>query len=80
MNIDKKVRDIIEQYITTDIGISDVNVDTSFKNDLGIDSISIIQILILLEDIFSIVFEEEEINGLREYGKLIDCINEKLRS
>ena len=78
MNIEKKVREIIEQYITTEVGISDVSEDTSFKNDLGIDSISIVQILILLEDMFNIVFEEEEINGLREYGKLIDCINGKL--
>ena len=78
MNIDEKVREIIEQYITTEVIISDVNEDTSLKNDLGIDSISIIQILILLEDMFNIVFEEEEINGLREYGELIDCINEKL--
>ncbi len=78
MDIDKEIKKIIEEYISTDYSISEINDDVSLKNDLGIDSISIIQILILLEDKFNIYFEEDEINDLREYGKLVKSISQKL--
>lgn len=78
MDVEKKILEVLVQFITTDIEPESINSESSLKNDLGIDSISIIQILIILEEEFNIIFEEEEINGLREFGSLAECIKNKL--
>ena len=58
--------EIIEQIITflkqQEICSDDIGVDSLLKQDLGFDSLSLVAVIIGLEDKFGIRFEENDLN------------------
>lgn len=51
---------------------------TSLKDDLGVDSIELMEFVINVEDAFSIGIPDEDVETLMTIGDLIDYLQKKL--
>ena len=77
MIIDQKLKETIVKITTRDIDI----VETILTDDLGYDSIQIIELIVELESEFKIEIDDDdlEIENLIIYGKLHKMIERKIR-
>lgn len=58
-----KLKEIIVNDLDTDILIEDIQEDISLYEDgIGLDSINIVNLIVLIEDRFNIEFGDQEIN------------------
>ena len=80
-SIKLRIKDIIVNDLDANINATDISDDVSLYDEgLGLDSISIINLIVLLEKKFEISFEETEISA-RLFGSinnLADTIHSKL--
>ena len=59
LEITEKIIDFLKEQ---EICSSDISVDSLIKEDLGFDSLSLVAVIIGLEDKFGIRFEENDLN------------------
>ena len=70
---DKIVEMMCEQFDLTPEAIS---AETSFVDDLGIDSLDVVELVMELEDAFGLdEIPEEELKKMRTVGDLVEYIN-----
>ncbi len=71
------VFDKVKSLIAEQLGINDdeISEESSFVNDLGADSLDIVQMLISLEKEFNIVFGDEEIKTIKNVGDAVRFID-----
>lgn len=60
------------------VRVEDVLVDCSFTDDLGADSIDLVELVLALEDEFGCEILDEDAEGLNTVQKTIDYISERL--
>jgi len=67
----------IKELIAEQIGIdpSEINDDNDLVNDLGADSLDIIQMLISMEREFGVVFDDDEIKKVKTVKDVIRFID-----
>ncbi|MDR1808383.1 MAG: acyl carrier protein [Propionibacteriaceae bacterium] len=72
----KAVLDQVAQIVTEVAGapVADVTLDKSFTDDLGVDSLSMVEIIYAVEDTFGITIPEEESKNLRTVGDAVAFI------
>lgn len=58
------------------INVSDVAEETSFSNDLGMDSLDTAELLLNVEKEFSIDLDDSDIIKVTTVGQMIDCLHE----
>lgn len=73
MVIDKVKKILSEQF---DVEISELNDNTNIEEDLGADSVEVIDLLMSLEDEFQIEIPDEAIDEIRTIGDLAAYIEE----
>ena len=74
MEVNKQVTDIIKEKI----GVSEINSDDNLIEDLGADSLDIIEIVMEMEREFGISISDDEVDlNFTTVGHLIDFIQEK---
>ncbi len=56
---------------------ADITADSNLINDLGADSLDIVQMLIALERDFEMTFDDDEIRKIRTVGDVAALIEEK---
>lgn len=71
----EKMREIIAEQLSCDEG--EINLDTSFKDDLGADSLDLFELVMALEDEYSIEIPAEELQELTTVGAVIDYLKSK---
>ena len=71
----EKMREIIAEQLNSDEG--EINVDTSFKDDLGADSLDLFELVMALEDEYSVEIPAEELQELTTVGAVIDYLKNK---
>lgn len=71
----EKMREIIAEQLNYDEG--EINVDTSFKDDLGADSLDLFELVMALEDEYSVEIPAEELQELTTVGAVIDYLKNK---
>jgi acyl carrier protein len=71
--------------ITNEFLIEDIEVDpnaigdnSSFKEDLGIDSLDFVDIVVIVESKFGFKIKAEEMGGVTNLGEFYDYIESKL--
>ncbi|MFW5780121.1 MAG: acyl carrier protein [Bacillota bacterium] len=71
------VMDKVKSLIAKQLGISesDITEESSLVNDLGADSLDIVQMLISLEKEFEIVFGDDEIKSIKTVGDAVKFID-----
>ena len=63
-----------------EVKAEDVQEDKSFVDDLEVDSLSLVELTMELEDSFGIELPEEELNDVTTIGAFVDVIHEKVQA
>ena len=72
MEIENKVREIVCQQLYVDA--EQVKMETSFVEDLGADSLAVVELVLALEEAFEIDIPDEDTEKLRTFKDAVDYI------
>lgn len=72
----ERIKKIILDH--TDIEENKINLNSSFSDDLGADSLDIVEIIMALEEQFEIEITDEEAHSLITIKDTVDFVNNKL--
>ncbi len=75
MEIENKVREIVCQQL--DVDGDQVKMETSFVDDLGADSLAVVELVLALEEAFEIDIPDEDTERLRTFKDAVDYIAAK---
>lgn len=72
------IEDKVKTIIVDQLGISedDVKAEASFIDDLGADSLDIVELVMAMEEEFEIEIPDEEAENIKTVGDAIKYINE----
>ncbi len=76
MTIETKVKKVIAEKIP-DIDVEDVVPEASLIDDLGADSLTIVELIMSMEEIFEIEIDDEAAENLVTVQNVIDFIKSK---
>lgn len=69
----EKIKEILaEQFDIEDL--STLNANTNIEDDLGADSLDVVEVLMSIEDEFKVEIPDEEIENIRTIGELATYI------
>lgn len=71
----EKMREIIAEQLNCEA--ESIQLETSFKEDLGADSLDLFELVMALEDEYSIDIPSEELQELTTVGAVIDYLKTK---
>lgn len=71
----ERVKEIIEEKLGLD-GV-EIKAETSFKDDLGVDSLDLFELVMALEDEFGTEIPSEDLEQLTTVGAVVDYIENK---
>lgn len=71
----EKIRTLLAEQLGCDP--NSIHLDTSFKDDLGADSLDLFELVMNLEDEYSIELPAEELAEINTVGEVIDYLKEK---
>ncbi len=70
----EKIKEILVEQL--DVNADDVTLETDIADDLGADSLDVVEMLMTIEGEFGIEIPDEEIENLKTVGALVDYIQE----
>ena len=73
MSVDERVKGIVAEQL--DIGVDEINNESSFIDDLGADSLDTVELVMALEEEFDIEISDEEAENISTVQTAIDYIN-----
>lgn len=68
----EKVKKILSEQFSVEE--DSITANTNIAEDLGADSLDVVDILMSIEDEFEIEVPDEEIENIRTVGELVNCI------
>lgn len=71
------VKEDILNELSSKLNLKDINEESKLQ-DLGIDSLDVVEYLLELEEKFNIEFPPEEMQGLKTIGDLIRIVEDKV--
>ncbi|MBR6771079.1 MAG: acyl carrier protein [Lachnospiraceae bacterium] len=71
----KRVKEIIEEQLNLEN--VDITEDTRFKEDLGVDSLDLFELVMAFEEEYGVEIPSEELEGLTTVGAVIDYMKDK---
>ena len=74
MEIAEKVKEIISQQL--DVDLAEVKEGASFIDDLGADSLAIVELVLAFEEQFEIDIPDEDTEKIRTVGDAVSYIQE----
>ena len=75
-DIELKIKSAVAEQL--DVPVEDINNDSSFMNDLGADSLDLVELVMTFENDFDITIPDEDSNELTTVQKAMDYIQAKL--
>ena len=72
-NIEAKVKSIIADQLG--VGEDEINAESSFIEDLGADSLDIVELVMAMEEEFEVEIPDEEAENIKTVGDAINYIN-----
>ncbi|HIH2762991.1 MAG TPA: acyl carrier protein [Candidatus Azoamicus sp.] len=72
----ERIKKLIVEH--TEIDENKITLQSSFSDDLGADSLDIVEIIMALEEQFEIEITDEEANNLITIKDAVDFVNNKL--
>ena len=61
----------------TKIDIAKINLETSFVDDLNLDSLDIVELMMKMEDEFGVEIPEEDAEGLKTVNDIVTYLEKK---
>lgn len=71
----EKMREIISEQLNCEA--ESIQMETSFKEDLGADSLDLFELVMALEDEYSIEIPSEELQELTTVGAVVEYLKSK---
>ena len=71
----EKMREIIAEQLSCDEG--EINLETSFKDDLGADSLDLFELVMALEEEYGLEIPAEELSDVETVGDIIEYLKNK---
>jgi acyl carrier protein len=75
MEVQEKVITLVSQATKTDAG--NISATTNFIDDLNLDSLDMVELMMKMEDEFSVTIPEEETENLKTIGDIVNYIKAK---
>jgi acyl carrier protein len=75
MEIADKVKEIISQQL--DVDMANIKPESSFIEDLGADSLAIVELVLAFEEQFEIDIPDEDTEKIRTVGDAVSYIQER---
>lgn len=72
----EKIAALIEEQLGTVVA-SDITEETSFKDDLGADSLDLFELVMQCEEEYGIEFPSDELDSMKTVGDVIRFIREQ---
>ena len=72
----EKVREIICDQL--DVAEDDVTMESNIADDLGADSLDVVEMLMAIEDEFDIEIPDDKVESLKTVGQVVDYIQENM--
>ena len=73
----KTMQDLIAEQFAIDA--DEISMDSSFVDDLGADSVDLVELVMAMEEEFDIgEIDEEDLAGLKTFGDCVRYLNSKL--
>lgn len=73
----KTMQDLIAEQFAIDV--DEISMDSSFVDDLGADSVDLVELVMAMEEEFDIgEIDEEDLAGLKTVGDCVRYLNSKL--
>lgn len=71
----ERVKEIIAEQLSMDA--SEIKLETSFKDDLGADSLDLFEVVMSLEEEYDIEIPPEEVSNLNTVAEVMDYLKAK---
>ncbi len=71
----EKMKEIIAEQLSTEA--ADITMETSFKEDLGADSLDLFELVMALEDEYSVEIPSEDLEKLLTVGDVVNYLKDK---
>ncbi len=71
-SIEKQVTEIVREQL--DVKPEDISLDKTFTDDLGADSLAIVELVLAFEEHFGIKIKDEEVENLKTVGDAVAFI------
>ena len=71
----EKIKEIIAEQLSADADT--ITVETSFKEDLGADSLDLFELVMSLEEEYNIEIPSEDLESITTVGAVIDYLKNK---
>ena len=72
MSVDKKVKEIVAEQLGKDV--NDVTIQASFIDDLGADSLDIVELVMKMEEEFGIEIPDEDAEKIKTVNDVVEYI------
>ncbi len=69
----------VKKVVCEELGVqeSEVTMEASFVDDLGADSLDVVELVMALEDAFGIDIPDDDVAGLKSVGDVVEYIESK---
>lgn len=74
MDIAEKVKEIVSQQL--DVDIAEVKEEAQFIEDLGADSLAIVELVLALEEEFGIKIPDDKVDSIKTVGDAVEYIRQ----
>ncbi|MFN7064600.1 MAG: acyl carrier protein [Aquificaceae bacterium] len=78
MELVQRIREIIADQLGVEV--EKLNPDAKFVEDLGADSLDVVELIMAFEEEFGIEIPDEDAEKIRTVGDVIDYLKEKVRA
>ena len=72
----EKLQSIIAEQLSIDP--EEITMDTSFADDLGADSLDLVEVVVALEDELGVTIEDDELQNIKTVGDAFELIKANL--
>ncbi|MCK0189242.1 phosphopantetheine-binding protein [Arenibacter sp. F20364] len=74
-----QLKDIVSIYLPEDVSVEAIGKDSSFVNELNINSANLVDIVLDVEDTFGIRLENEDMDKMQTVRDALNIIDQKLQ-
>ena len=78
----KLIIEKVNQFLIEDIEIEQelIQPEASLTKDLGIDSLDVVDIVVIIEQVFSVKIKGEELKDVKTLGNFYDFVEDKIKN